>query len=121
MANRYLQTLAPGDRQPVLDELEGRFQAEAQGMPPLYDELRFLHALCRAVKRGSFEANLGIKVRSQRQQRDQRARDPVRQDIEVPTEVDAPDERSRELARESMAKMREVLGTQGRVSTPDED
>lgn len=121
VANRYLQILEPGDRQPVLDELEGRFQAEVQGMPPLYDELRFLHALCQAVKRGSFEANLGIKVRSQRQQRDQHARDAARQEIEAPKACDEPDECSRELARESMAKMREMLGGQGRVLAPDED
>lgn len=121
VANRYLQTLASGDRQPVLDELEGRFQAEAQGMPPLYDELRFLHALCRAVKRGQFEANLGIKVRSQRQAREQHARDQVRKDAGAPGEGDVPDEHSRQFARENLAKMREVLGSRGRAQAPDEE
>ena len=121
VANRYLTTLDPSDRQPVLDELEGRFHAEAQGMTPLYDELRFLHALCRAVKSGSFEANLGIKVRSQRLKREQQARAQVHKDTEAPQECDETDERSRKLARKNMAKMREVLGSQGRAQTPGEE
>ena len=41
VANRYLRILDPGHRQMVLDELEGRFRAEGQGMKPLYDELSF--------------------------------------------------------------------------------
>ena len=119
VANRYLQTLEPGDRQPVLDELEGRFQAEAQGMPPLYDELRFLHALCRAVKRGSFEANLGIRVRSKRQERERHARDQVLKATEAQDACDGPDERSRQLAQENLAKMRAMLGDKGRAQAPD--
>ena len=121
VANRYLANLEPLDRQPVLDELEGRFQAEAQGMSPLYDELRFLHALCRAVKSGSFEANLGIKVRSQRQKREHEARAQVHKATEVQADSEETQEHSRELARNNVAKMREVLGSRGRAQPQDEE
>ena len=62
----YLSFLAPAQRQPVLDELEGRFRAEAKGMRPVYDELSFLHALCQLTRQGKFQPNLGIKVREER-------------------------------------------------------
>ncbi len=121
VANRYLAILEPADRQSVLDELEGRFQAEAQGMSPLYDELRFLHALCRAVKSGSFEANLGIKVRSQRIKREQEACAQARKATGVQVDGEETQEHNRELARKSMAKMREVLGCRGRAQPQDEE
>jgi len=66
IAARALSALAPKQRQPILDELEGRFRAEAQGMRPVYDELSFLHALCQLTRRGKFQPNLGIKVRDGR-------------------------------------------------------
>ncbi|MCP4128101.1 MAG: helix-turn-helix domain-containing protein, partial [Gammaproteobacteria bacterium] len=47
IANRYLDMLSPEQRQPILDELEGRFQAEQKGMTPVYDDIRFLGSLCR--------------------------------------------------------------------------
>ena len=121
VASRYLRTLDPEDRQPVLDELEGRFHAEAQGMTPLYDELRFLHALCRAVKSGTFQPNLGIKVRAARLERENDARTEVRKVTDAPQECDETQEHSRVLARQNLAKMHEVLGSQGRAQTPDEE
>ncbi len=62
----YLNVLAPTQRQPILDELEGRIRAEAKGMRPVYDELSFLHALCQLTRQGKFQPNLGIKVREER-------------------------------------------------------
>ena len=66
VADRYLRGLDAAHRQPVLDELEGRYRAEQKGMDPLYDELSFLHALCRAARAGEFHANLGLRVRAER-------------------------------------------------------
>ena len=70
LAARYLSALVPDQRQPVLDELEGRFQAEKKGMKPVYDEIRFLHSLCKLMRQGKFQPNLGIKVRDQRHERE---------------------------------------------------
>ena len=66
LAAHYLAKLAAEQRQPVLDELEGRIQAEAKGMKPVYDEISFLNSLCKLTQRGKFRPNLGIKVRDQR-------------------------------------------------------
>jgi hypothetical protein len=66
IAARYLSTLAPEQRQPILDELEGRLRAEAKGMTPVYDEISFLHSLCERMRRGKFQSNLGINVRDGR-------------------------------------------------------
>lgn len=77
VADRYLRRIAAADRQPVLDELEGRYRAEQKGMTPLYDEISFLHALCRAVRDGKFHPNLGIRVRSERIERDRSHREAI--------------------------------------------
>ncbi|MDE0251026.1 MAG: STY4528 family pathogenicity island replication protein [Gammaproteobacteria bacterium] len=69
VAARYLRRIAAAHRQPVLDELEGRCRAEHKGMAPLYDELSFLHALCRAVRDGKFHPNLGLQVGAERIER----------------------------------------------------
>ncbi|MCP4875021.1 MAG: helix-turn-helix domain-containing protein, partial [Gammaproteobacteria bacterium] len=77
LAAHCLAKLEPEQRQPVLDELEGRFQAEQKGMKPVYDEISFLISLCRLTKQGKFQPNLGIKVRDSRIEREdmrQRAR-----------------------------------------------
>ena len=66
IADRHLSDLAPEQRQPILDELEGRFRAEAKGMRPVYDELSFLHALCELTRQGKFQPNLGLKVHEER-------------------------------------------------------
>ena len=39
-------------------------------MKPVYDEIRFLHFLCRAANKGKFVPNLGIKVRDERIERE---------------------------------------------------
>lgn len=71
LADRYLSNVPPDQRQAVLDELEGRIRSEQQGMKPLYDEMSFLNALCKALKKGEFESNLGIKVKEERMGRKQ--------------------------------------------------
>ena len=69
LAARYLGTIPVEHRQPVLDELAGRFLAEQHGAKPVYDELRYLHHLCVQVNRGGFVPNLGLKVRAERDRR----------------------------------------------------
>lgn len=106
VARRYLRALGPETRQPVLDELEGRFRAEAQGMAPLYDELRFLHALCRAVKGGTFQPNLGIRVRHEREQS-------TRSNVPAPAAAPVDEEeqqRRRAVGKANLGEIREMLG-----------
>lgn len=70
LADRYLKSVPAAARQSILDELEGRFRSEQKGMKPVYDEMRFLHFLCRAVNKSEFVPNLGIKVRDERIERE---------------------------------------------------
>ena len=74
LADRYLSSVPPDQRQAILDELEGRIQSERKGMNLLYDEMRFMYSLCKALKNGEFRSNLGIKVYE-----DRLARERVRQ------------------------------------------
>ncbi|MEW8279802.1 MAG: STY4528 family pathogenicity island replication protein [Candidatus Thiodiazotropha sp.] len=83
LADRYLNQVPPDQRQAILDELEGRIRSEQRGMKPLYDEMSFLNSLCKALKKGEFESNLGIRVHEERiarerelQQRKARCADP---------------------------------------------
>ena len=66
LAQHCLSTLEAAQRQTVLDELEGRIRAEKRGMSPIYDDLRFLNSLCKAMKNGNFRANLGVRVSEER-------------------------------------------------------
>jgi hypothetical protein len=120
IAARYLSALAPEQRQPVLDELAGRFLAEQKGMKPVYDEVSFLHSLCKQMAQGKFLPNLGIKVRDGRQGR-------KKSDQSVsPT---ASSQRSRETdeqlrkrkaaGKAQIAEMRKILGM--RPSTVNQD
>ena len=110
-ADRCLSALAPADRQAVLDELEGRFQAEKQGMPPVFDEIRFLTALCQRVKAGTFQPNLGIKVQKGRRRRS--APDPNRPPPSIEPGVrtqDTPWQTRKTRAKARIAEMRARLG-----------
>lgn len=69
LAARYLGTIPVEHRQPVLDELAGRFLAEQHGANPVYDELRYLHHLCVQANRGGFVPNLGLKIQAERDRR----------------------------------------------------
>ncbi len=111
IANRYLFTLAPDDRQPILDELEGRFQAELKGMKPVYDEISFLIRLCELMKSGEFVPNLGIKVRDARRAREALRQQAMRSDTSTePKETDEQRRKRMALAKDRMDEMRKELG-----------
>ncbi len=69
VADRYLASVPPEQRQRLLDELEGRFRCEQQGASPVYDELRYLYRLCREINAGRFQPNLALKVEGERARR----------------------------------------------------
>ncbi|MDZ7751453.1 MAG: STY4528 family pathogenicity island replication protein [Gammaproteobacteria bacterium] len=119
IAARYLERVDAGQRQAVLDELEGRFRAERQGARPIYDELRYLHHLCSRAHSGGFQPNLGIKVREarerdaaaaahQRQEAAARARDHRRRLEQVRAGGESP-----------LAEARRLLGMPPRGAKPD--
>ncbi|MEW8074167.1 MAG: STY4528 family pathogenicity island replication protein, partial [Candidatus Thiodiazotropha sp.] len=111
IANRYLFALAPADRQPILDELEGRFQAEQKGMKPVYDEISFLFRLCERMKSGEFVPNLGIKVRDARNARAIQRQQAARQDTATePKETEEQRQKRLALAKVRMDEMRKALG-----------
>jgi hypothetical protein len=120
IAARYLSALAPEQRQPVLDELAGRFLAEQKGMKPVYDEVSFLHSLCKQMAQGKFLPNLGIKVRDGRQGR-------KKSDQSVsPTassqrsrETDEQRRKRKAAGKAQIAEMRKILGM--RPSTVNQD
>ena len=117
IAMRYLGQLPPDQRQPVLDELEGRFQAEGKGMKPVYDAISFLHALCKRIRNGDFQSNLGIGVCEARAQA-------VKSDAErmpsppPPKETEERRQRRMAISQAEIAKMRRILGM--RESTRDQ-
>jgi len=111
IANRHLDKLSPARRQPVLDELEGRFQAEQKGMKPVYDEISFLISLCKLTKQGKFQPNLGIKVRDSRIEREamrQRARATAAATVFQESEEQREKRRANGQAR--LSSMRQALG-----------
>jgi hypothetical protein len=110
IANCHLNKLSPAQRQPVLDELEGRFQAEQKGMKPVYDEISFLISLCKLTEQGKFQPNLGIKVRDSRIERKamrQRARTAAA--ATVSDESEAQREKRRANAQARLASLRQAL------------
>ncbi len=122
LASHYLDKLEPEQRQPVLDELEGRIRAEARGMKPVYDEISFLHSLCKLTRQGKFRPNLGIKVRDQRREQERRrARPPNDCSQERSTESEVLRHQRMEVGLEYLAKMRKVLGVKGNDNNRDPD
>ena len=119
LANRYLAAVDPGDRQTLLDELQGRLESERKGMRPVYDEIRFLHALCRAQRQGRFVANLGIRVMEARQARMRPAAPPVDEAQKAREAKER--ERTRALGRQHLARLRKEAGHErpGRLSIFD--
>ncbi|MCB1717465.1 MAG: helix-turn-helix domain-containing protein, partial [Candidatus Competibacteraceae bacterium] len=107
LADRYLATINPEDRQLVLDELQGRLSSEQKGMKPVYDELRFLHSLCKAAQKGEFVPNLGIKVVEARQERASQVRPPEDEAQKAKTAEERA--HSQAYAREQLAKLRASL------------
>ena len=108
LAARYLATIPAEYRQPVLDELAGRFQAEQRGAKPVYDELRYLHHLCVQANRGGFVPNLGLKMEAER---DQRRLEAERLREEAAERQRERKERGERQPRESpIAEIRKLLG-----------
>jgi hypothetical protein len=111
VADRYLRALAPEQRQPILDELEGRFRSEAKGMRPVYDPIRFLHALCEAARNGRFQSNLGLGVVNGRRRQAQARQRADHAHTEKPAKETDAQRRARLAAgRARVTEMREVLG-----------
>ena len=105
LADRYLAMIDPQEQQFVLDELQGRLESEQKGMKPVYDELRFLHSLCKAVQQGEFIPNLGIKVAEARVARQQPLQPPEAiQEKELSEEEK---QRAREFGFQQLAKLRQ--------------
>jgi len=116
IANRYLAALPQVQRQSILDELEGRFQAEQKGMKPVYDEIRFLNSLCKLAKQGKFEPNLGFKVRERRDGHETRRqpRSAATRPLASP-ESDHQREKRQAVSRASLVSMRHFLGIHKRL------
>lgn len=111
MAARYLSALAPEQRQPILDELEGRFLAEAKGMKPVYDEISFLHALCKLMRQGKFQPNLGIKVCNRRHERKKASVEASQIKLhQPPGETDEQRQQRRASGRKHIAEIQKMFG-----------
>lgn len=108
LADQYLAQLPMAMRQALLDELMGRIQAESYGAKPLYDEIRFLHALCRAAKRGEFVPNLGLKVTEARTR--SRIQNELARTPPPPQPSASDDPAAKVAAREHLDRMRQQLG-----------
>jgi len=119
LADRYLNTVAAAARQSILDELEGRFRSEQRGMKPVYDEMRFLHFLCRAANKGEFVPNLGIKVRDERIEREKARLRYLRQQEQSLAEAKRRDSSSASGQRQ-LAELRKSLNLPARPKTDDE-
>jgi len=121
LADRYLNAVPVDERQSVLDELEGRLRSEQKGMSPVYDEMRFLHYLCRAVKKGDFVPNLGIKVRDERIEREKaRLRYKKQQEDSLAEAKHREEHRSFESGQQRLDEIRKSLHMPPRVQTDDE-
>ena len=109
LAARYLDSVPAEQRQPVLDELEGRIRAEKHGAKPVYDELRYLHHLCTQVNAGGFHPNLALKVQGERARRAQEGE--MRQQTAQTRKEERCQPRARTGSGESpFAEARKVLG-----------
>ncbi len=111
-AIRYLSTLQPAQRQPILDELEGRFIAETKGMTPVYDEINFLQSLCTLMRRGKFKPNLGLRVRDARNA-DSRPEtvDPRRDAKPLAKETEDARQGRIAMSRSRLSELRKILHT----------
>mgnify|MGYP003670012091 FL=1 len=108
LALQYLTPIPVELHQPLLDELAGRVQAETQGAKPLYDELRFFYALCRAARAGTFVPNLGLKVADARNRRNADTLLPAEPPPAPRTEAER--DALRQTAAEQLALIQQTLG-----------
>jgi hypothetical protein len=104
LALKYLDKVPVAERQAVLDELEGRIQAEKRGARPLWDVMGYLARLCERACTGEFNPNLGIPVAEARQKL---ARPPEQSAVPDPS---GPPPLDREKAREQIQRLREIVG-----------
>ena len=116
LALQYLTPIPAELHQPLLDELAGRVQAETQGAKPLYDELRFFYALCRAARTGAFVPNLGLKVADARNRRNADTLIPAEPPPAPRTEAER--DALRQTATEQLALIQQTLGRGPRRNTP---
>jgi len=117
LVDRYLAAIPVDQRQPVLDELEGRIRSEKHGAQVVYDEARYLGCLCREVKAGRFQANLGLDVQQQRQlRRSELARRRQQHEAAHRAQQQARSRAGPELVKTHLAELRKTLGV---VSAPD--
>tara|TARA_R110002073_G_scaffold307726_1_gene477465 strand:- start:2354 stop:2761 length:408 start_codon:yes stop_codon:yes gene_type:complete len=108
LALQYLTPIPTELHQPLLDELAGRVQAETQGAKPLYDELRFFYALCRAARAGTFVPNLGLKVADARNRKNADTLLPAEPPPAPRTEAER--DALRQTAAEQLALIQQTLG-----------
>jgi len=120
IAMRYLSALAPEQRQPILDELEGRFQAEEKGMKPVYDEISFLHSLCKLMGQGKFQPNLGIKVRNRRRAQKKASVEAHQRALAQPHRETHEQQRQRRASGlQHIAEMRKMVGMREEIKNQD--
>ncbi len=123
LTNRYLASVLSEQRQPILDELDGRLRSVEKGMRPLYDEMSFLNSLCKAMRKGEFKLKLGASVRAERAAREKvRARRQQNGSAALnpdPRELHA----QIEAGTGALTRMRQSLGKPRRTgfSRPDKD
>jgi hypothetical protein len=116
LADHYLSLIPADQRQPVLDELEGRFRSEQKGMSPVYDELRFLYRLCQLVLEGGFVPNLGIKVLDERRERHAKWLRRQKQQAERDAALK---DRTSKSDQDRLSEIRKTLGRTPSPKSPD--
>ena len=121
LTNRYLASVLPEQRQPILDELDGRLRSVEKGMRPLYDEMSFLNSLCKAMRNGEFKLKLGASVHAERTAREKVR---VRRQQSSPAAIN-PDPRELraqiEVGTGALTRMRQSLGQPCRTGSHRSD
>ena len=80
-------------------------------MKPVYDEISFLHSLCKGMKKGKFQPNLGIRVRDARYDaKKTESQDPSKRLAPPPRETDEQRQRRKAVSLAEIAKMQKLLG-----------
>ena len=84
-------------------------------MKPVYDEISFLYSLCKAAKNGTFQPNLGIRVRKGRIERE-RARQTMDQTGAAQRDGETKEQRQKrkERGKERITQIRKTLGMRSR-------
>ncbi len=121
IAARYLRELPPEQRQPILDELEGRFRAEGKGMKPVYDAISFLHSLCKRVQQRRLSAQPGTRASAKHVVTRKRL---IPNSLPLPLppppeETEERRQRRKAVCQAEIAKMRKLLGM--RASTRNQE